>query len=342
VQVSLEVFKRVNIMDNLRNEGLNNTISRRQILRGMGIVSLGAAAGIAGIGCRKPAGAVAPQPASALRGRINHSLVSWPYQVFGEKWDLGTTCRMARELGCTSVELVDPDGWPTLAKYGLNCAIAPNGMPGEPYVKGLNNTNHHKEVIGRTRNVIEAAARAPIKVSSVIAFTGFKYRDAEDPSGDVIPPEEGAKNTVAGLKELALLAERHGVDIYMEHLNSRVPDDTFRGHPGYQGDDIDYCADIIRQVGSPRVKLLFDIYHVQIMNGDIISRIREYGTDLIGHIHTAGVPGRTELDGCQELQYTPIMQSLLDIGYKGYVGHEFIPTRDPLTGLREAILVCDV
>jgi sugar phosphate isomerase/epimerase len=165
---------------------------------------------------------------------------------------------------------------------------------------------------------------------------------SDDPSSDVIHPEEGAKNTVAGLKELALLAERHGVDIYMEHLNSRVPDDTFRGHPGYQGDDIDYCADIIRQVGSPRVKLLFDIYHVQIMNGDIISRIREYGTDLIGHIHTAGVPGRVELDSCQELQYAPIMQSLLDIGYNGYVGHEFIPTRDPLTGLREAIFVCDV
>ncbi len=329
-------------MDNKQENGLKNRISRRQILRGMGIVSVGAAAGLAGMGNCIPAGESDSKSTAALRGNINHSLVIWPFQVFGEKWDLDTACRMARDTGCTSVELVDPDGWPTLAKYGLNCAIAPNGMPGEPYVKGLNNPDYHKEVIGRSRNVIEAAVNAPVDVSSVIAFTGFKYRHAGDPSSDIIPPEEGAKNTVAGLKELALLAERHGVDIYLEHLNSRVSGDTYRGHPGYQGDDIDYCADIIRQVGSPRVKLLFDIYHVQIMNGDIISRIREYGTDLIGHIHTAGVPGRTELGGDQEIQYAPIMQSLLDIGYKGYVGHEFIPTIDPGTGLREAVDICDV
>jgi len=329
-------------MDKTQKEDLNNTISRRQILRRMGIVSVGTAGGLAGMGCRILVGANASLSSAALHGRINHSLVSWPYQVFGEKWDLDTACCVAREIGCTSVELVDPDGWPTLAKYGLDCAIAPNGMPGEPYIKGLNNLDYHEEVIGRTRKVIEAAAEAPIRVLSVIAFTGFKYRSAEDPSSGVIPLKEGAKNTVDGLKKLALLAEQYGVNIYVEHLNSRVPNDTNRGHPGYQGDDIDYCADIIREVDSPRVKLLFDIYHVQIMNGDIISRVREYGTDLIGHIHTAGVPGRAELDSGQEIQYAPIMQSLVDIGYTGYVGHEFIPTRDPRTGLREAVAVCDV
>ena len=321
---------------------IKNWISRWQILREMGVVSEGAASGHTARRNFMSADKRDSQSASALHGRIHHSLVSWPFQVFGEKWNLDTVCRIARDTGCTSVELVDPDGWPTLAKYGLNCAIAPNGMPGEPFVKGLNNPDYHKEVIGRTRNVIEAAANAPVKVLSVIAFTGFKYRHPEDPSSDIISLEEGAKNTVAGLKELALLAEKYGMDIYLEQLNSRVPDDTNRGHPGYQGDNIDYCADIIRQVGSPRVKLLFDIYHVQIMNGDIISRIREYGTDLIGHIHTAGVPGRSEPGGNQEIQYAPIMQSLLDIGYKGYVGHEFIPTYDPQTGLREAVAICDV
>ena len=328
-------------MDTKKKERLTNTISRRQILREMGIVSLGAAAGLVGIGCSIPGRAVASQSAHAMPGRLKHSLVPWPFQVFGEKWDLDTACSIASDIGCTSVELVGPDGWPTLAKYGLSCAIAPNGMPGPAYVKGLNNTGYHEEVIERTSNMIETAARAPVKVSSVIAFTGFKYRNAEDPASDVIDPEEGANNTIAGLKKLALLAERHGVDICLEHLNSRVTGDDYRGHPGYQGDDIDYCVNIIRRVGSPRVKLLFDIYHVQIMNGDIISRIREYGTDLIGHIHTAGVPGRTELDDKQEINYPPIMQSLLDIGYTGYIGHEFIPTSDPVTGLREAISVCE-
>lgn len=108
------------------------------------------------------------------------------------------------------------------------------------------------------------------------------------------------------------------------------------------GDDVDYCADIVRRVASEKVKLLFDIYHVQIMNGDVIARIREYGTDLIGHIHTAGVPGRGELDDTQELNYPAIMRTLLEIGYEGYVGQEFVPTRNPMEGLREAVSICDV
>ena len=317
-------------------------ISRRRMLQGMMTAGAGAATGLSLTGCGSTVGAGGSRETGRLRGRINHSLVIWPFQLFGEQWDLDTACRVAVETGCSSVELVGPDGWETLARHGLDCAISPNGMPGEPYVKGLNNLDHHAEVIGRTRAVIEAAAEAPVKVPSVIAFTGFKYRDAMDPASPEIPLEEATRNTVAGLKELARLGERHGVDIYVEHLNSRVPGDVFRGHPGYQGDDIDYCADLMRQVGSPRVKLLFDIYHVQVMNGDIIGRIRAYGTDLIGHIHTAGVPGRGELDGTQELQYGPVMQALLDVGYTGYVGHEFIPTRDPRAGLREAIAVCDV
>ncbi len=315
----------------------DNTISRRQVLRRMGIISAGAASGLASM--RYSSAADSLKISTGLSGRINHSLVSWPFQQFGEKWDLHTTCRVARDSGCKSVELVGPEDWPTLAKYGLDCAIAPNGTG---YVTGLNNLDNHELVIGRTRRVIEAASKAPVRVHSVIAFTGFKYRMSDDPASAVISPEEGAENTIAGLQKLAPVAEKHGVNIYLEHLNTRIANDDFRGHPGYQGDDIDYCADIIRRVGSPLVKLLFDIYHVQIMNGDIISRIREYGADLIGHIHTAGVPGRSELDGNQEIQYRPVMQSLVDIGYKGFVGHEFIPTHDPVEGIRDAIAVCDV
>lgn len=328
---------------NAINDNRKNGMGRREMLRGSLAASVAATVGMAAAGCRTMAGETeSSSDGRPLRGRINHSLVSWPYMAFGEEWDLDTLCKVARGFGCSSVELVGPEDWSTLAKYGLSCAISPNGMPGEPYVKGLNNPAYQAEVIATTRKVVEDAAEAPIDVPAVIAFTGFEYRDVNDPMSGVIPLDEGADNTVEGLKELARIAEPLGVEIHLEHLNSRVTGDNFRGHPGYQGDDIDYCADIIRRVGSPNVKLLFDIYHVQIMNGDIIRRIRSYGTDLIGHIHTAGNPGRAELDGDQEINYAPIMRALLEIGYAGYVGHEFIPTRDPREGLREAVAVCDV
>lgn len=273
-------------------------------------------------------------------GRINQILVSWPYMAFGNQWSLDELCQAAVELGAQGIELVGPDDWPTMKRYGLACGMSVNGMPDPPYEKGLNNPRYQEEVITRTRQRIEECGEAGVK--NVIAFTGFEHRNLDNPDAGIIPLDEGAANTVAGLKELALHAEKHNVTICVEHLNSRFENDDFRGHPGYQGDDIDYCADIIREVGSSHVKLLFDIYHVQIMNGDLITRIKEFGTDLIGHIHTAGVPNRRELDNQQELNYPAIMQALLDIGYEGYVGHEFIPTRDPMDGLREAMDLCDV
>src|SRR5687768_4728181 len=250
-------------------------------------------------------------------GRIRQVIVSWPFMQFGNHWDLDTLCRVSRDFGCHGIELVGPEAWPTAREYGLTCALSVNGMPDPPFVQGLNNPRYHEEVITCTRRRIEECAQAG--VPAVIAFTGYKYRDALDAASGEIPPDEGAANTVRGLKELALDAERHGVTIVVEHLNTRVLNDAFRGHPGYQGDSVDYCADIIRAVGSPRVKLLFDIYHAQIMGGDVIARIHELGTDIIGHVHTAGVPGRRELDDTQELQYAPIMRALLDIGYAGYV-----------------------
>ena len=131
-------------------------------------------------------------------------------------------------------------------------------------------------------------------------------------------------------------AEKKGVTVCLEHLNTRDDSHPMKGHPGYQGDDLDYVAKIIRAVGSPRVKLLFDVYHVQIMHGDVIRRI-EQCKDIIGHIHTAGNPGRGELDDTQEINYPPIMKKLLAIKYAGYVGQEFIPTRDPKAGLAEAL-----
>ncbi len=317
-------------------------ISRRDVLRGAAIASAASAASMVGCG---PAGTTAPAALptggpSVKNGRIRQTICTWPYMVFGEKWDLAGLCRATKELGCPGIDLAGPDAWPTMREFGLTCSVAVNGMADPPFRKGLNNPRYQEEVITRTRKRIEECAAA--KIPSVIAFTGFKYRDAENPKSGEISHEEGAANTVKGLKALAGDAEKHGVTIVMEHLNSRVTGHDFKGHPGYQGDHIDYCADIIRKVGSPRVKLLFDIYHVQIMDGDVISRIREYGTDLIGHIHTAGVPGRGELDDTQELQYAPLMKALLDIGYTGFVGQEFIPTRPAMEGLRQAVTLCDV
>jgi hydroxypyruvate isomerase len=146
---------------------------------------------------------------------------------------------------------------------------------------------------------------------------------------------------VTGIRELARYAASRHITIVLEQLNTRDTSHPMKGHPGYQGDDIDYCAEIIRRVDSEHAKLLFDIYHVTIMNGDVIRRLRQYAK-WIGHIHTAGAPGRGELDGRQEIHYPGVMRALLEIGYTGYVGQEFIPTRDPDAGLAEAVALCDV
>lgn len=325
-------------MANTKHNNLTNMLSRRDMIKNSATLSAAMMAGAAIPGKLFEGN---ENKGKAVRsGRINQILVSWPYMAFGEQWTLDQLCEAAVTLGLQGIELVGPDEWPTMKKYGLVCGLATNGMPDPPFEKGLNNPRYRDEVIAVTKKRIEECAEAGVK--NVIAFTGFEHRDLDNRDAGIISLEEGADYTVAGLKELALHGEKHGVTICMEHLNSRVAGDDYRGHPGYQGDDIDYCADIIRRVGSSHAKLLFDIYHVQIMNGDIISRIKEYGTDLIGHVHTAGVPNRAELDEKQEISYPAIMNALLEIGYVGYVGQEFIPTRDPMVGLREAIELCDV
>lgn len=275
----------------------------------------------------------------ALKGNINHSAVFWCFNIAGELWDIEKMCQVAKSLGIKSVEITGPDEWPTIQKHGLTCALAANGMPGAPFMKGLNNLAYHDQVISTTAKRIEECAAA--KMPSVIAFTGYKWRDAEDPSSGEISLQEGADNCVAGLKKLAPIAEKFGVNICLEHLNTRDGSHPMKGHPGYQGDDVDYVANIVRRVGSPRVKMLFDFYHVSVMNGDCMRRL-EQNIDVIGHIHTAGNPGRGELDDTQEINFPPLMRKLVQLGYKGYVGHEFIPTRDPLAGLREAVELCDV
>lgn len=322
---------------------INQNISRRNwIKRNTGLVAATAAASL--VGGAKTSDALAAAGAAkghpiALKGRIKQSIAFWCVNASSWKWDVEKTCQIAKKLGCPSVELVESKHWPILKKHGLTCAIALNELPPPPFVKGLNNLKYHEEVIGTTSRVMDTCAEYGFP--SIIAFTGYKWRDAEDPTSGKIPLIEGAENCVIGLKKLAAHAEKKKVMVCLEMLNTRDDTHPMKGHPGYQGDNLDYCAEIIKRVGSPYVKLLFDIYHVQIMDGDVIRRIRQYG-DLIGHVHTAGNPGRAELTEDQEISYPAVMRALLEVGYKGYVGQEFIPTRDPEEGLSQAVRVCDV
>ena len=283
--------------------------------------------------------AEAAQAQPARNGRIRQSVVFWCFNTAGDRWDLERTCRIARDLGCQSVEIVPPENWDVLRKHKLVCAMASNGMPGAPFMRGFNNPRYHEEVIERTRKAIDACAEAGFP--NVIAFSGYKWRDADDPKSGEISRQDGADNCVRGLRPVIEHAVKRRVTVCMEHLNTRDTTHAMKGHPGYQGDDLDWMAGIIRRVASPRLKLLFDIYHVQIMHGDLLRRI-EQNRDIIGHIHTAGNPGRGELDDRQEIQYPAVMRKLLEIKYNGYVGQEFIPTRNAEEGLRQAVRLCDV
>lgn len=257
-------------------------------------------------------------------GRIRQSLVHWCYEPH---WpDIRELCRVAARLGVRSIELGDPKHWPTMKEFGLTSAIA--GSHG--FTTGFNNPDQWDECIAKIRASIDRCVE--FGVERVITFTGM---------ANGISKEDGADNCVAGLKQVAGYAEQQGVTLCLEMLNSRDDTHPMKGHPGYQGDHTDYCVDILRRVGSPRCKLLFDIYHVQIMDGDVIRRIREHH-EYIGHVHTAGNPGRGELDDRQEINYPAVMHALLEVGYDGYVAQEFLPTRDPLAGLEQAVALCDV
>jgi hydroxypyruvate isomerase len=295
-------------------------------------------AGVPGCWAAAAHGAVTV-PRAVKNGRIRQSLTYWCLNATEWKWDIHRICETAQSLGCQSVELVPPELWPVLRKYGLQSALAPNGMPDPPFHKGVNNLRYHDEVVTRTKHAIDQAA--DFGVPNVIAFTGFKWRDPEDPKSGEISLLEGAANSVKALSELGKYAEKKKVTICLEQLNTRDHSHPMKGHPGYQGDNLDYCADIVRQVHLSQVKLLFDIYHVEIMNGDVIRRLRQYH-DIVGHVHTAGNPGRGELDDRQEIHYPAVMRTLLDLGYRGYVGQEFIPVRDPVAGLSQAVSWCDV
>lgn len=289
------------------------SLSRRDVLRR-------AVAGAALVGAYGAVGSANAQ-AGATEGNLKQSIVYWCFEKY---WDLPNVCRAARQLDCKSVELVDPKHWPMLKQHGLVCALASSHW----FDKGMNNPEYHEMCLAKMRQSIDDCA--DFGFPNVITFTGL----AED-----IPPDEGANNCIAAYKKVIGYAEKKRVNICLEILNSRVAVEMV-GVPGYQGDHTDYCMDIVKRVGSPRMKLLFDVFHVQIMDGDIISRIRQH-KDYIGHYHTAGNPGRHELDDTQEINYRAIFEAIAATGYAGYIGHEFIPTRDPLKGLKEAVALCN-
>lgn len=257
----------------------------------------------------------------AQNGRIRQSVVPWCFQPMS----LEELAGHAVKLGIQSIELCDPKHWPMLKKAGLTCALA--GSHG--FAKGFAHKEEHAECLKVLEERIAQCVQAG--VPSVITFSGFRRGLSTD---------EGFANMVAGLKQIAPVAEKAKVTLCLEMLNSRDKT-TMKGHPDYFCDNIDFALEIVKHVASERVKLLFDIYHVQIMNGDIIRRIGQFHP-WIGHYHTAGNPGRNEIDDTQEINYPPIMRAIAATGYQGFVGQEFVPLRDKVASLSQAVKLCDV
>ena len=258
---------------------------------------------------------------------VRHSVVPW---CFRDTHDVPQLAQAARQLGIRSVELCDPKHWPMLKSLGMTCAIAGS--------HGFRLGPAHRQAWDRCRQSltqrIDQCREAGVE--RVISFIGMAEQD-----GRTVDRATALGNAEAFFAELMPVAEAAGVTVCIEMLNSRDDSHPMKGHPGYLGDDIDEVAALCRRVDSPRLRLLFDIYHVQIMHGDLIRRVREHA-DLIGHVHTAGNPGRGELSADQEIQYRPVIAALMETGYDGFVGHEFIPTADPLAGLAEAVRVCSL
>ncbi|MGO9113845.1 MAG: hydroxypyruvate isomerase family protein [Thermoguttaceae bacterium] len=258
---------------------------------------------------------------AVTKGRIRQTAVSWCY----EPMDVETLARHAAAIGLVALENIPPKDWPILRRYGLvNAMTVAHG-----FVDGLNHRENHAMCIAKLTEALDASGEAGFP--NVITFSGMRRG---------MPDDVGLDNTVHGLKQVIGLAERKKGNLCLEVLNSRV-NVTMKGHPDNMCGKVEWAVEICKRLSSERMKILFEIYHVQIMQGDVISRIRQYHS-YIGHYHLAGVPGRNEMDDTQELNYPPILRAILDTGYQGYVGQEFIPTHDPIPSLRESARMCDV
>jgi hydroxypyruvate isomerase len=265
-----------------------------------------------------PQPAPAPTEKIARRDRIRQSVARWCYQ----KIPLDQLCSAGAQMGLEGVDLLQVEEWDVPQRYGLICTM---GYAGGGTIKtALNRTENHASIEDNFRKNIPIAAKA--KVPNVITFSGVRAGMSDD---------EGAKNTILGLNRVKKIAEDNGVTICMELLNSKV------NHPDYMCDHTAWGVKVVSEVNSPNVKLLYDIYHMQIMEGDLISTIQQ-NIQWLGHFHTGGVPGRHELNNQQEVQWDGVMRGIVAANFHGYVAHEFEPTGDPLVSLRQAVDLCDV
>lgn len=254
-----------------------------------------------------------------LKGNINHAVCRWCYQSI----PIEDFCVGAKEIGIKGIDLVGPKEWPVLKKFGLDSSMC-NGAEIN-LVDGWNEKKFHEQLIRNYTEMIPLVAQAGYK--NLICFSGNR-RGMDD--------ETGLKNCTEGLKQIMSLAEKNKVTVIMELLNSRVD------HKDYQCDKTPWGVELVKRVGSPNFKLLYDIYHMQIDEGDVIRTIRN-NHEYIAHYHTGGVPGRNEIDNTQELYYPAIMEAIVKTGFKGYVAQEFIPTwTDKLGALKEGVSICDV
>lgn len=275
-----------------------------------------AAAGAAGLAAAALTRPALAQPAG---GRLNQSVCYWTYQ----KWfTLDQLCQEAARIGLKGIDLVTPAQYSVVQKHGLAVAMTAGTTPNDIGV-GLNRVENHDRVLQSIKNDITAAAAA--KVTNVITFSGVRKGQ---------PDAEGLENCVTGLNKIKAFAEEHNVTVNLELLNSKVD------HHDYQADHSAWGIEMVKRVGSPRVKLLFDIYHMQIMEGDIIRTIQN-NIDFFGHFHTGGNPGRHEITEKDELNYTAIAKAIADKGYTGFFAHEFIPVNTPpIKGLEDAYKAC--
>ncbi len=253
----------------------------------------------------------------ARKGNINHSVSKW---CFGGI-PLDDFCVQCKAMGISAIDLLDEKDWGTPLKHGMVCALG-NGPTS--IGDGMNRLENHDRVVEACERMLPIAAAN--KVPNVMLFSGNR-RGMSD--------EQGLEHCAIGLKRVMPIAEKHGVTILMELLNSKVD------HRDYMCDNSIWGVELVKQVGSERFKLLYDIYHMQIMEGDVVRTIRQ-NAPYYGHYHTAGNPGRNEIDQSQELFYPAICRAIVATGFKGYLAQEFIPRRDPMTSLRESIDICDV
>jgi hydroxypyruvate isomerase len=297
---------------------INHRMSRRTA-----IGLLAAAAGVVA-GAQRAGAAPLTSAANSANspGRLKQSFCRWPYA----RTPLAEVCRRGKEIGFSGIDLLYPDEWPVAREAGLTVSMGYATHREKFIATGFNDPANHAMLLAELETAIPLAAEA--HVPSVIAMFGNRVAGIDDSTA--------IANCITGLSRIASHAQKHGVNVCVELLNSKID------HAGYQGDHTAFGVAVMKGVNSPRVKLLYDIYHMQIMEGDVIRTIRD-NIDWIGHFHTGGVPGRHEINVAQELNYHAIAEAIADLNYKGFVAHEFVPTRsDPFVSLTEAYQLCTV